>query len=369
MLNIILSDLVPIFVIMILGYLSGKFKAFSGENARSFNKFVLNYALPASLFVSIVQGDRKMLFSDLRLLLVSIIVIVGLYFWSFFSCRKFFKHTKAEAAICGLIGGAPTVGFLGYAVLGPIYGSTTSTGLVVAIVAIVVNAFAIPIGLLLLNSSGAKAVTEAKPAVEAKPAMAATSVTEATSTTASSMPASSMNEKSSTVTDSKSATTATPTAKTKKTHNAFVNAIIEPVVWAPILAVILVLIGVKFPAEVYPSFNLIGKANSGVAVFAAGLTLSANKFEFDWEVIYNSIVKLILMPVLILIVGRLVGMSGEKLQMLVLAGALPPVFSGIIIGSRYQTYVRTGTSSLAVSTLFFMGTAPLWIWLARIFAG
>ena len=115
MLQIIITDLIPIFVIMILGYVSGKRGAFDMANSKSFNKFVLNYALPAALFLSIIRGNREMLFQDMRLLILSFVVIVALYFWSYFSCRKFFKHTKAEASICGLIGGAPTIGFLGFA--------------------------------------------------------------------------------------------------------------------------------------------------------------------------------------------------------------------------------------------------------------
>ncbi len=329
--NIILTDLIPIFVIMILGYISGKRGAFSEENSRSFNKFVLNYALPAALFLSIVKGDREMLFSDGKLFLVSLIVIMGCYFWSYFSCKKFFKHTKAEAAISGLIGGAPTIGFLGFAVLEPIYGGSATTGLVVAVVAIVVNAIAIPAALYLLNPASLQQNSAATAATAQNGAPA----------------------------------TATPP---KKSSNALLNALKEPVVWSPIIAVILVLCGVHFPEKAEPSFDLISKANAGVAVFAAGLTLSAHKFEFDKEVIYNTFVKLILMPALFLIIGKLFGMEVEKLQMLVLAGALPPVFSGIIIGSRYQTYVRTGTSSLAVSTLLFMVTAPLWIWIAQLVA-
>ena len=139
----------------------------------------------------------------------------------------------------------------------------------------------------------------------------------------------------------------------------------EPVVWVPILAVILVLIGIKFPPILDPCFTLIAKANSGVAVFAAGLTLSSQPIEFDKEIIYNTFVKLILMPAALLVIGKLVGIEGEKLEMLVIAGALPPAFSGIIISSRFNVYVRTGTSSLAVSTILFMAAAPFWIWLSR----
>ncbi len=319
MLNIMLTDLVPIFVIMILGYVSGKKGEFNAANARSLNQFVLNYALPAGLFVSIVKANRAMLFSDIRLSLVSLGVIVGCYFWSYFSCLKFFKHSKAEASIAGLVGGAPTIGYLGFAVLEPIYGTSATVGLVVAVVAIVVNAITIPIALYLLNPGRQSANAAGNPPV--------------------------------------------------KPSNALINALKEPVCWSPILAVLIVLTGFRFPGSLDPVFNLIANANAGVAVFAAGITLSTNKFEFNAEVIYNSFVKLIFMPAAMLVIGLLTGMNGEKVQMLVLCGALPPVFSGIIIGSRFQTYVQTGTSSLAVSTFLFMATAPLWIWLSRLIAG
>ena len=319
MLNIMLTDLVPIFVIMILGYVSGKKGEFNAANARSLNQFVLNYALPAGLFVSIVKADRAMLFSDIRLSLVSLGVIVGCYFWSYFSCLKFFKHSKAEASIAGLVGGAPTIGYLGFAVLEPIYGTSATVGLVVAVVASVVNAVTIPLALCLLNPGRQSAAAAGNPPV--------------------------------------------------KPSNALLNALKEPVCWSPILAVLIVLTGFRFPGSLDPVFNLIANANAGVAVFAAGITLSTNKFEFNAEVLYNSFVKLIFMPAAMLAIGLLTGMNGEKLQMLVLCGALPPVFSGIIIGSRFQTYVQTGTSSLAVSTFLFMATAPLWIWLSRLIAG
>lgn len=319
MLNIMLTDLVPIFVIMILGYVSGKKGEFNAANARSLNQFVLNYALPAGLFVSIVKADRATLFSDIRLSLVSLGVIVGCYFWSYFSCLKFFKHSKAEASIAGLVGGAPTIGYLGFAVLEPIYGTSATVGLVVAVVAIVVNAVTIPLALCLLNPGRQSAAAAGNPPV--------------------------------------------------KPSNALLNALKEPVCWSPILAVLIVLTGFRFPGSLDPVFNLIANANAGVAVFAAGITLSTNKFEFNAEVLYNSFVKLIFMPAAMLAIGLLTGMNGEKLQMLVLCGALPPVFSGIIIGSRFQTYVQTGTSSLAVSTFLFMATAPLWIWLSRLIAG
>lgn len=314
MIDILIKDILPIFVIMFLGFMAGKKKVFKTEDSKVLNKLVLTYALPAALFVSIVKADSAMLFDDLKLTVVSLVVITGMFLWAYYSCYKFFKHSKSEAAVCALISGSPTIGFLGFAILEPIYGSTATTGLVVAIVSIVVNAVNIPIGLALLNNGRGD-----------------------------------------------------DTNGVKKT-NPVVDALKEPVCWAPILAVILVLLDIKFPAILDPNFELIAKANSGVAVFAAGLTLSGMKFQLDKEVVYNTIQKLILMPAVLLIVGLLFHMETDKLQMMVLAGALPPAFSGIIIGNQNQLYERTGTSSLAFSILLFIFAAPFWLWVTRMFA-
>lgn len=311
--KMLVSDLIPIIVVMLIGYVAGKTNAFQESQARVFNKLVLNYALPAALFTSIVRANREMLVQNATLTIISFVGLVFLFIFSYFSVQWFFKRSKAEGAVCALIAGSPTIGFLGYAVLDPLYGTGVETGLVIAIVAIVVNAVTIPIGLYLLNAGNDKNADGAA-----------------------------------------------------SDGNALLAAIKEPVVWVPVLAVVLVLLGIRVPTEVDPTFQLLAQANSSVAVFAAGLTLSAYKIELDAEVAYNTFFKLILMPGLFLLAGWACGLDAHILQMLVLSVALPPAFSGIIISSRYQVYTRTGTSSLAVSVLGFIVAAPAWVYFARV---
>ncbi len=315
--KLLIADLIPIIVIMLIGYISGKRHVFEPDQARVFNKLVLDFALPAALFVSIVRADREMLVANATLSLISLIGLVCLFMLSYFTIQWFFKRTKAEGAVCALIAGSPTIGFLGYAVLDPLFGTGVETGLVIAIVAIVVNAVTIPLGLYLLNAGGGG------------------------------------------------------NGSTTQTSNgaALISALKEPVVWAPMLAVALVVIGIKVPPSFEPSFDLIAKANSSVAVFAAGLTLAAYKIELDWEIAYNTAFKLILMPGVFLIAGWACGLDSQILQMLVLSVTLPPAFSGIIIASRFQVYTRTGTSSLAVCVLGFIIAAPFWVYLARVITG
>ena len=100
-----------------------------------------------------------------------------------------------------------------------------------------------------------------------------------------------------------------------------------------------------------------------MAVFSAGITLSAIKFTVNWQSVLGSIMKMVLMPAVILVLGLLTHMDPLNLKMLVVAASLPPAFSGIIIADEYNTYVATGTSSLTLSVILFIGFCPLWIWL------
>ncbi len=316
MLHIILYAIVPIVVIMLAGYISGRRKIFSGDDAKKFNKVVLDYALPAALFVSIVQSSREMLAADIKLSIISLVVIMVCFMLVYFIFAYCFKgNNRADGAVAALINGSPTIGFLGFAVLEPIFGTTPAVALVVAIIGIVVNAVGIPVGLSLLNASLEK--TQAP-------------------------------------------------GKKVSAWTPVIHALEQPVAWAPILAVILVLCGLKWPAWASPSFDLMAKANASMAVFSAGITLSAIKVSLNWQAILGSILKLILMPAMALIAGLMFHMDPLNLKMLVVACALPPAFSGIIIADEYDTYVATGTSSLTLSVILFIGFCPLWIWITDL---
>ncbi|NEG69284.1 AEC family transporter [Bifidobacterium choloepi] len=368
--KILIEDIIPIIVIMALGYFCGKIAYFDDDQRQGLNKVVLNIALPAALFISIVKATRHMLAEDAVLTALGFLGIIVMFMISFFLCRLFFKHSIQEAAVCALIAGSPTIGFLGFAVLDPIYGDTVSTNLVIAIISIVVNAVTIPIGMYLINLGQSKDNREA--------ALAAANNARTNKTVAAGKGGDVAVDPTKDPKTDKNAEVMVATSSNKgKAHHheiknpnvaALVNALEQPVCWAPILAIIVVLIGIRIPDQVAPTFDLIAKANSGVAVLAAGLALSTVKFSLGWETIWNTIYRLLITPAAFLGVGLLCGMGHDitKLSMLVLSVALPPAFSGIIISSRYNIYVKEGASTTAVATVCFAATCILWIWLVPL---
>ncbi len=322
--HIILYAIVPILVVMLAGFIAGKKGAFSGTDAKAFNKVVLDFALPAALFISIVNADRAMLVADIKLSVISLVVIMFCFMLVYYIYKYGFRKqgvTQADAAIMALINGSPTIGFLGFAILEPIFGTNAYVALVVAIVGIVVNAVGIPVGLSLLNAGNAEAAAAKNGGKKPSP------------------------------------------------WKPVIHALAQPVAWAPILAVVWVVCGIPWPKELSPSFNLIKGANASLAVFAAGVTLSSVKVQINWQGILGVILKLIVMPGLLLLVGLWFKMDAQNLAMLVVAGALPPAFSGIIIADEYDSYVATGTSSLAISVILFMAFCPLWIWITQLCVG
>ena len=322
--HIILYAIVPILVVMLAGFIAGKKGAFSGTDAKAFNKVVLDFALPAALFISLVNADRAMLVADIKLSVISLVVIMFCFMLVYYIYKYGFRKqgvTQADAAIMALINGSPTIGFLGFAILEPIFGTNAYVALVVAIVGIVVNAVGIPVGLSLLNAGNAEAAAAKNGGKKPSP------------------------------------------------WKPVIHALAQPVAWAPILAVVWVVCGIPWPKELSPSFNLIKGANASLAVFAAGVTLSSVKVQINWQGILGVILKLIVMPGLLLLVGLWFKMDAQNLAMLVVAGALPPAFSGIIIADEYDSYVATGTSSLAISVILFMAFCPLWIWITQLCVG
>ena len=387
--TILKEDIIPILVIMILGYVCGKFRVFDDDQRQGLNKLVLDIALPAALFISIVKATRKIFAQDIVLTIISVIGVTGLFMLSYFLDRKMFHRSVQEAAVCALIAGSPTIGFLGFAVLDPIYGNNVSTNLVIGIVSIVVNAITIPIGLALINHGQSK--------IRAKVAKSDSknTTTKLESPNKIKKPELARDIDVKSIPDEVPVTDAEAKAlrekgikreidlmraeyeytklekdETSSIWTSIINAIKQPVAAAPLIAVILVLIGIKIPASWAPTFDLISKANSGVAVLAAGLALSTVKFSIDKEALWNTFFRLFLTPAIIVAAAYLCGMGSNpnQISMLCLAVGLPPAFSGIIISSRYNIYVKEGASSVALSTVGFAVSCVFWIWALPLIA-
>ena len=140
---------------MALGYFSGKKGAFSGADARILNKEVLNYALPAALFVSIVKANRNMLSADLKLTIIAFVVLLACFFMVYYVFKLYKGNTRGRRRNFSPYQRLAYNRFPRLRRARTIFGTSAAVGAVIAIVAIEVNAIGIPVGLCLLNAGQA----------------------------------------------------------------------------------------------------------------------------------------------------------------------------------------------------------------------
>jgi malonate transporter and related proteins len=97
----------------------------------------------------------------------------------------------------------------------------------------------------------------------------------------------------------------------------------SPLLWAPVIGILVVLVGFHVPQEVASSFSMIGSATSGVAVFTVGLTLAAHSFHLSKTVLLGAVGRVTLRTVVLLVLFDLLRVSGPFAREAGSAAAFP----------------------------------------------
>jgi predicted permease len=95
---------------------------------------------------------------------------------------------------------------------------------------------------------------------------------------------------------------------------SIVNAVKQPVVWAPLLALLISLLGGSVPEVAISSLNLVGSATSGIGIFVAGLALAVYRIKLNRMVFFNVLLKSLVQPALMIGIIFILGLKGT-LQM------------------------------------------------------
>jgi predicted permease len=147
----LLTIIVPIFFVLLLGYAAGRARAFGSDQVAGINELVLDFAVPASLFVGTMSTPRAQLLQQGSLFLALLISVVGLYVVVLFLSRLLFRHTVADAALQAIMVSFTAGPYFGPALLGGVYGASSAIAL--SMIAIILNLFLVPTTLVLLGIS------------------------------------------------------------------------------------------------------------------------------------------------------------------------------------------------------------------------
>lgn len=313
MLETIVTALLPIVVTLLLGYFAGMKHEFSQDQASVLNRMVMLYALPLLLFTGILGTPLSQITKSMNVFLWITVGMIGGFILVFLISRFIFKSDSKVAALRAIAIAGPAVPFVGTPVLGVLF--PVEADLAVAAGSILMNLIQVPLALVfLVGATSGEATSQKKTPIEI-------------------------------------------------VFGSVKNAVTQPVVWAPVLAFILLLFGLDMPKSLKGSFMLLGQSTGGVALFAVGAVLYAQKVSVSREVIINVFSKNIVLPAIILCAMFFLGLPGGDNGLVSVTLAIPTASIAVIFAVEYKTAEQEMASTLFWSTILSVITMGGFIWI------
>jgi predicted permease len=144
------------------------------------------------------------------------------------------------------------------------------------------------------------------------------------------------------------------------------SGLTSPLLWGPILGVAVVLAKIELPAVVTSSFELIGSATSGVAVFAVGLILAAHAVRLSPLVLGGSIARVTVQAAVLFTLLHLLNVVSPFARESLVCCSFPLATVVVLFAARYKSSQSEMASMLLVSTLALAITVPAMLWLSRL---
>src|SRR5580698_6579831 len=126
MIELLANSLVPIFVGLLFGYAAGVRKVVDNKNVKTLVSFLMTFALPCYLFVTMASTPRELLWGQVKPALVFAIVYTALFVATYYASRNLSKDTAANSAVLALTLGFPNAAAVGIPLLLAVYGPRDS---------------------------------------------------------------------------------------------------------------------------------------------------------------------------------------------------------------------------------------------------
>src|SRR5437762_4074865 len=209
--------LLPVSFVLGLGYIAGRAKQFDADQVRGLNELVLDYAMPAMMFVATVKTPRGQLLSEGLYALALLVAFLGLFLIVVLVSTRILRHSLGEAALQANLASFPSVAFFGPPIFQGLFGASSLVS--IALAATISAITIVPLTIVLLELHRERSVGG-----EAR-------------------------------------------QFTSLILRSLANSFKMPMVWAPLIGVALVLAGVRVPHVFDNMLTLIGSTTSGVSIF------------------------------------------------------------------------------------------------------
>lgn len=116
---------------------------------------------------------------------------------------------------------------------------------------------------------------------------------------------------------------------------------------------------VPLPRTVLDAAQLMGRAVIPVMIFTVGLALDFRDIRRLPVALPALAIKLLLAPVLVWLIARALGTTGDVLQGVVIEGAMPVMVLSLVLADEFELDVPLAAACIAVSTVLSFFTLPV----------
>ncbi|PZO54779.1 MAG: transporter [Phormidesmis priestleyi] len=136
-----------------------------------------------------------------------------------------------------------------------------------------------------------------------------------------------------------------------------------PVFWATIIGVALQAIAWQVPIPIDRALQLLSDAAIPTALLMLGIQLSRIRLSFSVYELFAASLRLIVSPLTAYSIGRLIGLQGLDLSVLVIQSAMPVAVNTLIWVSEFGGDTRQVAKTIVLSTALSFVSLPVVLWL------
>ena len=132
-----------------------------------------------------------------------------------------------------------------------------------------------------------------------------------------------------------------------------------PLIWAMLLGITLRVLRIELPFNLYEVLNILGRSSIPIALIILGMELRSTTFKITNLELLSSSLRLIAAPVIALCVGKIIGLRGLDLQVLILQSAMPTAINTVVLSAEFGGEVNQVARTIILTTFLSFLTLPI----------
>ena len=140
------------------------------------------------------------------------------------------------------------------------------------------------------------------------------------------------------------------------------KVLLNPCIDAVFIGMVLLLTQVQLPAVLGNTIQAIGDSNTALSMFLIGMIIANIRWKdfIDPTILYYTVIRLGLIPLLTLLGCRLCGIGSLATNVSVVLATMPAGGTTAILAAKYGGNAEFAAGCVTVSTLFSLVAIPLW---------